>query len=339
MTAQDGTRRDGPRPPRGPLALIHPLGPLFRFAPLSLRRHVLYLRHFGRWGDFRTPSLWSEKMQWRILNDRRLILAVACDKLASKALVTHVAATICADIGLPETLWVGTDVRDLQRIADRLPARWVLKPNHSSGRVRLLDHTVAPIDWSELISAGERWMKPDEQNTSLGHWGYDGARRLLLAEQRIGSGAEPPFDLRVQVVGGVIERADFSVGFGTPGHRIGSYERNLVTRFPTNFEREIPLDERTAIDALTAEQRDAIRAAIEGIGACIERVRVDGYFDAGRYWFGELTAYTAGGLGSIPPELDRRIGSRWHLPDLSVPDPREAEWRSYLARTPRGSLQ
>ncbi|MFM8998220.1 MAG: hypothetical protein ACKOJD_08995 [Candidatus Limnocylindrus sp.] len=64
---------DGPKLPHFPRSLIHPLGPAFRHLPLSLRRHLLHLRHHGRWGNFARPSSFSEKMQWRILNDRRTL--------------------------------------------------------------------------------------------------------------------------------------------------------------------------------------------------------------------------------------------------------------------------
>lgn len=278
-------------------------------------------------------------MQWRILNDDRAILVVACDKLASKALVENIAATLGTDIGIPRTLWIGTDARELQRIAERLPARWVFKPNHSSGRVRLVDSGAEPIDWVELIDAGDRWMQPDEQVRVLGHRGYDGPRRLLVAEERIGDGAAPPVDLRAQVFDGALRRMDYSIGFGTGAHRVCCYERNLVSRVAANIAGEIPPNEKTQIDAMAPAERDLVRSAVEAIGGSAEYLRVDGYFWAGRYWFGELTAYASSGLGPIGPELDKVAGELWHLPDLSTPDPREAEWRSYLDGTPRGSLQ
>ncbi len=43
---------NGPRVPGYPLRLIHPLGPLFKHLPLALRRHLLYLRAYKRWGNF-----------------------------------------------------------------------------------------------------------------------------------------------------------------------------------------------------------------------------------------------------------------------------------------------
>ena len=331
--------RDGPKQPRYPLALIHPLGPFFRRLPLSLRRHLLYLRAHKRWGNFRNPRLWTEKMQWRVINDRRALLAVASDKLASKALVAQIAKTLGLEIRIPATLWVGTDVRELQAIADQLPTRWILKPNSSSGRVRMIDSAFTPIDWSELTKAGARWKQEDEESGALGHWGYGQARRLLVAEERVGLGDDPPTDLRTQMFAGRAHRFDWSSGYGTPQHRVACYAEDLMTRFFSGDPVELPVGEHTLIDEMTEKQRSTIRSFMSAIGSRTDYLRIDGYFDRGQYWFGELTAYTVGGLESLPKHFDEAVGSLWQLPDLTTPDPREAEWRALLEGTPKGTLQ
>jgi hypothetical protein len=278
-------------------------------------------------------------MQWRVINDRRALLAVASDKLASKALVAQIGKRQRLDIRIPATLWVGTDVRELRAIADQLPTRWVLKPNNSSGRVRFIDRTRAPIDWSELIQAGERWMHQGEESGALGHWGYGQARRLIIAEERIGSGDSPPKDLRTQMFGGFPQRFDWSSGYGTPQHCVACYEPDLKTRTFTGSSIEPPREERSLIDEMTNEQRDKIRKVMSAIGRSTDYVRIDGYVDRGEYWFGELTAYTEGGLGLFARRVDESAGALWQLPDLSVPDPREPEWRALLEGTPEGTLQ
>lgn len=331
--------RDGPTRPRYPLALIHPLGPLFQYLPLSLRRHLLYLRAHKRWGNFRTPRLWTEKMQWRVINDRRALLAVASDKLASKALVAQIAKTLDLEIHMPATLWVGTDVRELQAIADQLPTRWVLKPNSSSGRVRMMDRAIAPTDWNELARVGTQWMNDDEESGALGHWGYSQARRLLIAEERVGTGDAPPTDLRTQVFVGSAQRFDWSSGYGTPQHRVACYAEDLKSRFLTGQPVELPADEHTLIDEMTEQQRTSIRRFMSTIGSGTDYLRIDGYFEGGSYWFGELTAYTEAGLGLFSPHLDEAAGDIWQLPDLSAPDPHEGEWRALLEGTPKGTLQ
>ncbi|RLT23578.1 MAG: hypothetical protein DWI51_01405 [Chloroflexi bacterium] len=335
------TLRNGPVRPRFPLSLVHPLGPFFRYLPLSLRRHLLYLRHMRHWGNFATPLLWSEKLQWRILNDRRALLAVASDKLASKALVASIAQRIdtALPLRIPETYWVGTDVRELQRLAARLPQRWVLKPNNSSGRVRLIDASTGPVPWGELVRIGDAWTQPDEESTELGHWGYKEARTLLIAEERIGSGDGPPADLRSQVFDGRLFRLDYSEGYGTSAHRVAEFDRDLDTRIPTGLDIDYGSIDQTPIEAIPRNQREAIRTIVEQIGSAFDYVRVDGYFDGGCYWFGELTAYTSGGLGPFGDELERSAGTAWTLPNLVAPDPREAEWRALLTGTPKGTLQ
>jgi hypothetical protein len=331
--------RDGPKRPRYPLTLIHPLGPLFRRLPLSLRRHLLYLRAHKRWGNFRNPRLWTEKMQWRVINDRRALLAVASDKLASKALVAQIAKTLDLEIHIPTTLWVGTDVHELQAIANQLPSRWVLKPNSSSGRVCMIDRSIAPINWNDLVQVGTQWMSADEESDALGHWGYSQARRLLIAEERVGTGDAPPTDLRTQIFSGSAHRFDWSSGYGTLRHRVACYAADLTTRIYSGEAVEIPMSEHTLIDEMTELQRASIKTFMSAIGSGTDYLRIDGYFEGGKYWFGELTAYTEGGLGIFSNPLDAAAGDIWQLPDFSAPDPREAEWRALLEGTPMGTLQ
>jgi hypothetical protein len=331
--------RDGPKQPRYPLALIHPLGPLFRHLPLSLRRHLLFLRAHKRWGNFRNPRLWTEKMQWRVLNDRRALLVVASDKLASKALVAQIAKRLNLAIHLPATLWVGTDVRELQAIADQLPARWVLKPNSSSGRVRIIDSAITPIDWNELVHAGIQWMHEDEESGAFGHWGYSEARRVLIAEERVGGGDAPPPDLRTQVFSGTVLRFDWSSGYGTPQHHVACYASDLRTRVFTGTTIEVPAEHHTPVDDFTEDQRADLKKFVDAIGSGTDYLRIDGYVDQGTYWFGELTTYTEGGLGYFAKSFNEAAGELWQLPDLTAPDPREAEWRALLAGTLKGTLQ
>ena len=336
---QSSISRDGPRRPSFPYALIHPLGPLFPKLPLELRRRILYWLKFRRWGRFQSPKLWSEKMQWRILNDRRLVLAVASDKLASKRYVGDLVRMSNAKISVPETFWVGSDVRELYALRSLLPSRWVLKPNSSSGRVRLIDGSQVEVNWDELIKSGSRWMLPDEQVTSLGHWGYGAARRVLFAEERVGEGFGPPADLRAHVFNGRVERLDYSIGLGTPAHRVAAYARDLSTRILSHLSHEIPEGTETPIDILNATERSLLVESIEAIADGIDYLRVDGYFDGGQYWFGELTAYTESGIGPISPDLDRLAGGAWTLPDLSTPEKSDPVMRKLLEQSELGRLQ
>ena len=334
-------RGDGPRRPTYPLAIIHPLGPLFRHLPLSLRRHLLFLRAHSTWGNFKKPRTWREKMQWRIINDHRTILILACDKLAQRTFVDRElrAAGKRAQVKIPEVFWVGTDVRELQFRGAELPSRWVLKPNHSSGRVRLLDAETDPIDWEELIAVGDLWMRKDEETQVFGHHGYEGARRLIIAEERVGAGAEAPDDVRLSCTSGKLRVAAWSRGYGTPGYKAAGYQDDLTTRVDQYLRHELRATEPTPLDSLTREVKDRLIEVAEVISAPIDHVRVDFYVESGTIWFSELTVYSNSGLAPIEHKENLTIGSYWNLPDLSAPDPREAEWRALLEGTPKGTLQ
>lgn len=280
-------------------------------------------------------------MQWRILNDRRTILSVACDKLGQRVLIEREITTAGAHafVKFPEVFWVGTDVRELRRMAARLPARWVLKPNHSSGRVCLLDSNVSPLSWEALIRAGDRWMQPDEETKVFGHTGYAGARRLLIAEERVGSGAGAPDDVRITCFDGRVYVATWSRAYGTLAHKTVSYSGDLKTRVTLMPSQTLTQDQETTIDAMSQGQREQLTRAAELISQLMDHVRVDFYVEPGAIWFSELTVYSTSGLAPIMDSENRAAGALWKLPDLNAPDPRESEWRALLQGVPKGTLQ
>jgi hypothetical protein len=329
--------RDGPKRPRFPISIIHPLGPLFKHLPLSLRRHLLFLRAFGKWGNFRNPRTFREKAQWRTINDRRVRLTFAQDKLAAKEYLRQIAKEVGEPLRIPETLWVGTDVRQLRALADQLPARWVLKPNHSAGRYVLIDSTLDAIDWEKLFAIGEQWAKRDEEELVMGHWAYGQARHLLIAEERVGHSTVAPNDFKV------------SCFDGEPGYLFWADRSESEERYAffepdgTPFHWGDPSELKSNSTAIAGLPNETLRTRMLKISACasapFDWIRVDFYVAEGEVWFGELTLYGAGGLYVIDDQNNDRYGARWKLPDLNAPDPREDEWRALLEGVPKGTLQ
>lgn len=330
---------NGPTKPRLPLSLIHPLGPIFRHLPLSFRRHLLYLRAHKRWANFREPRLWNEKIQWRILNDRRALLAFTCDKLATRQYVAGLVAAANPKIEAPEIYWVGRDVRELQKLSSSLPQRWVLKPNHSSGRVAVLDSSATAVDWTRLIDAGREWMWRDEEIDVFGHWAYTRARPLLIAQERIGGGEGPPPDIRIICSRGRILLAFVTSDYQTDHFKIAFYGEDLASRIRWGHPYETSNETRSVVDDLNPETRAAIIALAKEASAPFDSIRIDGLFCNDRFHFLEFTSYPTSGLGKIGHEANVQGGADWQLPDLTATDPREQEWRALLQGTPRGTLQ
>jgi hypothetical protein len=311
---------------------------VFSLLPLSLRRHLLFLRSFGRWGDFRNPKTYSEKLNWRAINDHRPLMSFTSDKLAAKEYVRAAAKMHAFSVRMPETYWVGTDVTELAELASQLPARWVLKPNHSCGCVKLLDSTTEPIDWELLARETSIWTRVDDEYTVRGHWSYGQARRLLIAEERLGTGDHAPDDLKIEAYAG-----EPAFTFWTTGRSRGAVRYSNLkmdgTRLIWGHPSEEPADAPIPLEELNPDVRRTAIELTRIVAAPFDQLRVDGYAVGGEYWFGELTAYPAAGLGAISETTDAWLGGLWRLPDLTASDPRESEWRALLAGTPKGTLQ
>jgi len=305
---------------------------------VSLRRHLLFFRSFRKWGNFRRPRTYSEKLNWRAINDRRSLMAFTSDKLAAKDYVRATADVHQISVKIPETYWVGTDVAELAQIASQLPARWVLKPNHSCGLVKMMDSTTEPIDWVQLRRETANWTRMSDEYTVRGHWSYGQARRLLIAEERIGTGEHAPDDLKIEANYG-----EPTFIFWVTGRDRGAMRYSNIkmdgTRLLWGHPSEEPADSPIPLEQLDPAIRNIALEFTRAVAAPFDQLRVDGYAVNGEYWFGELTAYPAAGLGAISSETDAWLSTSWKLPDLKAPDPREAEWRALLEGTPRGTLQ
>jgi len=325
--------RDGPNLPTYPLALIHPLGPIFRHLPLSLRRHLLYLQSYGRWGNFRTPRLFSEKMQWRILNDRRPLISWTCDKLASKEYARRTAAAAGVTLHIPATYWAGTDIEALKVAAQSFPTRWVFKPNHSCGRLRIVDSSVGPVDWQDLANVTRAWVARDEEELVHGHWAYGQARHLLIAEEYVPHHTATLPDYKLVGFNGkiqsIITSSDALDEHEVPKVYDSNFEPLLITTVSKHDQKPLATEQLTTVD------RTRLVAMAELLIAPFEQMRVDLFVTMGQLWFGEFSTYHSSGLRSpigvrMTDESDAVRGALWEIPDLTAVDEREGEWRSLL---------
>ncbi|MDA8333263.1 MAG: ATP-grasp fold amidoligase family protein [Candidatus Dormibacteraeota bacterium] len=267
-----------------------------RHLPAPLRRHLLYLARQRRWADLRHPTTFSEKINWRMLHDRRPLIGYACDKLWVKELA--------AGLGLatPETIWSGLNVRELLSLD--LPECWVLKPNHRSGAIYFGRGQPSTADDLDRITG--RWLAQNPE-LSKGEWGYSQARRTLLVEPLLGDGPQPPVDYKLFVFHQrpallQIDSDRFS------GHRRRLYTSDFR---PLKTRLEFPLGPVDQPPDTWPEMVDAARRLAHGF----DFVRVDLYNVNGAVYVGELAVYPGGGLERfVPRRLDIQLGSLWSLP-------------------------
>jgi hypothetical protein len=271
--------------------------------PLPLRRRGLYALYQRKSLRLRAPETFSEKVNWRIVNDRRAVVATACDKDASKDLARHRAGEL---LSVPSTYWLGRDVNELADVP--LPDRWVMKPNSGSGRAIF---GAGSPDVEQLKRQTDGWLD-DDLNRIFGCWGYSAARNGFLVEDQIGDAGGELYDIKfycfdgvpalIQVVGRAGNRHDFT-HFSPQWEGLPTriYARGRTSPSTSTMERPRKLGEMLRAASLIAQGFDFIR--------------VDLYHIQEQIWFGELTAYPSGGVSSFhPPEADRQLGALWTLP-------------------------
>lgn len=269
-----------------------------RFLPLRLKRRLYFLWRQRSWLKLNAPASFNEKVNWRIVNDRRSLIAFTCDKLQAKE---YAAAR---GVRGPATLWAGTDLSELPVIG--LPRRWVLKPNHRSGLVYFGNGSA---NLEELSKVTKGWL--DEECWHLyGEWAYSQARRCFIVEEWIGSlesGAPP--DYKFFVMNG---RAELVF---VDSDRSAGCRRRLYTRDWQPLEVELyypkgPIDPRP-------KNYDELLAAAESLGSDFDFIRVDLFNCDGEIYFGELTPYPGSGCSKfVPADFDTYLGKLWTLPIL-----------------------
>lgn len=286
--------------PSAPNSVARAYRAAVRRLPLPVRRRVLFLRGHRRLPDLAAPQTFNEKLQWRILYDRRSQLIGTCDKLSMKDFALKRAGDL---VRVPQTIWHGSDLAELDQVD--LPNRWVLKPTHRSQCVFFGE---GRPDLAVLRDCTRGWL--DEWNWSyLGEWAYRFARREFLVEERIGSQHATPDDYKFYVFDGEPRLVQVD------RERFGSHTRRFYSDDWKPFGANTTLPKGTEIPR-PAELKKMLAAA-SALAAGWDFLRVDLYAVDGTVWFGETTPYDGSGLEPWdPPALDYEIGSWWSLPPV-----------------------
>ncbi|GAA1375071.1 ATP-grasp fold amidoligase family protein [Luteococcus sanguinis] len=269
--------------------------------PIYWRRKYLYAVSIQRWGNFIDPKGFGEKINWRILNDRRPIIVRACDKTQMK-LMARERITDTERLRIARTLWTGTDV---DQIPDELLAsRAVLKPNDGSGEVLFLPAT------REVVREKTRGWLTGEQADRLGEWGYSRAEHVMLVEEQVPHDKDLP-DYKFYVFNGRVRALEVH------HNRFSEHRCSFFDGHGNSMPVESTFLPSSPDITLPAQSGELYALAAE-LGAGWDFIRIDLYLDAeGHVWFGEYSPYPHGGLNHfVPFSFDKFLGEPWQLPSL-----------------------
>lgn len=258
----------------------------------------LYKDSHGVFPNIVSPKNFTEKVLWRSLFDRRPILRRFADKCAARDFVKD---RLGADI-LPN-LYHLTENPDTIPFDD-LPDRFVVKPTHGSGWIKLVPHK-AELDISALKDQCRSWLSQDFYEKCRERV-YRGLPRRIIVEEMIddktqGGPADYKFFVfhgRVKVIQAIFGRhAEFSI------YHLDREWRNLNFNF--NYE---PFFGEAPHPPHLAEMIEVS----EILAKDIDFVRVDLYDTPEKIFFGELTTTPSAGLDRFNPKsFDDYLGSLW----------------------------
>lgn len=270
--------------------------------PRQIRDLVFAVNHYRRahgvYPRLLRPRTLNEKILRRKVFDRSPLFTTFADKYAVRS---YVADRVGPGI-LPRLHCVTTDPATIA--FDSLPRKFVVKPTHASGWVRVV-HDKDAIDRQELLQTCRRWLRLSYYEF-LRERGYKDVPRRIMIEEFIddGSGGTPTdykfFTFRGEVHLIQIDTSRFS------GHRRSMYDAQWQdTGTRVTYDRiETPLPRPANLDLM-------LQTAAT-LGRDLDFVRVDLY-DVGRQiYFGEMTATPGCGALRFEPELmDYRLGTLW----------------------------
>ena len=255
----------------------------------------LYRKRFGRLPDLDHPSGFNEKILVKILGDRRAYLTLFADRLRVRDYVRQRTP----GVALPRLYWWSDRAASLP--FDALPESFVLKANHGSGWVRIVERK-AEIDQAALVRLAAKWLASDF--TIVGReWAYRDVHRAVYAEEllRDDAGSLPP-DFKLFAFDGEVRLIQVD------RDRYGHHTQVLYDPQWRPIEGSVAAAQGAPLAPPVTLPR-MIEAA-QALAAGIDFLRIDFYEIAGRIVFGELTNYPNKGLSRFQPaSLDALLGS------------------------------
>jgi len=258
----------------------------------------------GRSPDLVNPRLFTDKLRWRMLYDRRPLLRVCSDRLAARDYVSARAGDECL---VP---LLGVYDRPEEIPWSSLSPPYVVKPTHGCGW-NIIVRESSDVDPERFRNQLNTWLDTNYYDYWW-EWSYKSVPRRLVVERFIGRDGEIPADFKIHCFHG--EPQVISVYKGRFSSEAG-WNRWDVAWNPLAFlSSDIhpgPLDP-------PPENLAALVDLARVLSSDFDYIRVDLYCVQDEVYFGELTPYPAAGTCVFSEEGETWMGALWHLPSRSA---------------------
>lgn len=270
---------------------------------------IQYRIYMGRKLNLKSPTRFSEKLQWLKLYDRKPEYTTMVDKIAAK---DYVAGIIGNQFIIPTLgTWNHFDEIDF----DSLPNKFVLKTNHGGGGSAVIicrDKSRFNKNRAKIIL--EQSLKKSIYPV-FREWPYKNVKPMILAEELLeDNGEHGLMDYKVFCCNGEPRMVKVNYDVATDYH-VGWYDLDWNKIKGTTIYDPVDI----SVDIEKPKELDYLLDLARKLSKDISYLRVDFYCTAGKLKFGELTFFPGSGFERFKPEsFDDQIGSWISLPDKKV---------------------
>ncbi len=243
-----------------------------------------YKSVFGRELDLENPKTFNEKIQWRILKDRKDIYT----QLADKYLVREYVKEKIGEEYLIKLLGVYEKAEDIDY--DKLPNKFVLKCNHDSGSV-IICKDRSTFDRKAVNKKLNFFLKRNFYYMTR-EWHYKNIKPLIICEELLEPKNKELCDYKFHCFNGKIEIIQVANSTHT-GNNMHDSEWNLLPFHYLN-ENHKNLEK--------PDNLDAMKKIVKKLSEDFNYIRVDLYNSDGKIYFGEMTFTSNAGFGKFSPE-------------------------------------
>lgn len=259
-----------------------------------------------------SPETLNEKIQWLKLYNREPHLTTWVDKHKVRDQISE----LFGETYLIPLLAAADDLAEIDFAA--LPTPFIIKPNHLSGRVKIVRETEG-VYWPSIIKEARRWLKGNYFQTGR-EWQYKNILAQIIVEKLlIDEEGNIPLDYKFHCIHGDVVAIQVDIDRETD-HRRNFYDKywRKLPFYWSVYAGEHPLWPH----GRDIDQPDVLAELIamtEKLADQFCYVRVDWYVVKDRIYFGEVTFHHGGGFEQIRPrEWDKKLGAMLTLPDLPL---------------------
>lgn len=256
--------------------------------------------------DLENPKMFSEKLQWLKLYDRRPEYTQMVDKYLVRE---HIAKTIGEEYLIP-LLGVWEDPNQIDFAS--LPEKFVLKCNHNSGKGMCICKDKSKLDIAKVKEELRKGLQQDYYLRGR-EWPYKDVPRRIVAEQYMEDDRTQELpDYKFFCFNGQVKALFIATERNNPaGETKFDFFDDQFNHLP--FINGHP---NAAIPPEKPQMFEKMKELAGVLSKEIPHVRVDFYEVNGKIYFGELTfSHWSGMMPFEPEEWDYRFGEWIKIPE------------------------